>query len=155
MFELPPRVDLPAREGVQVVHAQRPTVAYYRFLHDTVGQDYSWTSRRSLSDADLGAIIHDPRVQVHVLMADGVPAGFAELDGRIAGEIELVHFGLMPEFIGIGLGRWFLHWVIEKAWSLQPRRFWLHTDVMDHPAAMPNYLKAGFVAYKEEIIEYE
>jgi hypothetical protein len=28
---------------------------------------------------------------------------------------------------------------------------WLHTDTKDHPAALPNYLKAGFVLYKEEI----
>jgi hypothetical protein len=44
-------------------------------------------------------------VEVHVLVADGVPAGLAELDRRIEGEIELAQFGLMPEFIGQGLGR--------------------------------------------------
>ncbi len=86
-------------------------------------------------------------------MAGGVPAGFAELDRRIEGEIELVQFGLMPEFIGQGLGRYFLQWAIDKAWSYHPRRFWLHTCTKDHPAALPNYLKAGFVVYKEEVVE--
>jgi hypothetical protein len=28
---------------------------------------------------------------------------------------------------------------------------WLHTCTKDHPAALPNYLKAGFVVYKEEV----
>jgi hypothetical protein len=37
-------------------------------------------------------------------MVEGVPAGIAELDRRIECEIELVQFGLMPEFIGQGLG---------------------------------------------------
>ena len=84
-------------------------------------------------------------------MAEGVPAGFAELDRRIEGEIELAQFGLMPEFIGQGLGRYFLRWAIDKAWNYGPRRFWLHTDTKDHPAALPNYLKAGFAIYKEEV----
>ena len=30
-------------------------------------------------------------------------------------------------------------------------RFWLHTCTKDHPAALPNYLKAGFAIYKEEV----
>jgi GNAT superfamily N-acetyltransferase len=151
MFARPERVVPPPRAGLTVVHAQKPTVAYYRLLYDTVGKDYDWTSRNKLSDADLAAILQDSWVEVHVLMADGVPAGFAELDRRIEGEIELVQFGLMPEFIGQGLGRYFLQWIIDKAWSYQPRRFWLHTCTQDHPAALPNYLKAGFTIYREGI----
>src|SRR5215813_10533688 len=102
MFARPERVVPPPREGLTVVHARKPTVAYYRFLHDAVGRDYDWTSRRKLSDAELAALLNDPRLEVHVLMADGVPAGFAALDRRIDGEIELVQFGLMREFIGQG-----------------------------------------------------
>src|SRR5271155_4457803 len=99
MFAPPHRVVPPPREGLAVVHAKTPTVAYYRFLYDAVGRDYDWTSRKKLSDAELAALLHDPQLEVHVLMAGGVPAGFAELDRRIEAEIELVSFGLMPEFI--------------------------------------------------------
>jgi GNAT superfamily N-acetyltransferase len=148
-----PRIVLPPREGLAVVHAKKPSVAYYRFLYDAVGRDYDWTSRKKLSDAELAALLHAPRLEVQVLMAEGVPAGFAELDRRIEGEIELVQFGLMPEFIGQGLGRYFLQWTIDKAWNYDPRRFWLHTCTKDHPAALPNYLKAGFVVYQEETKE--
>jgi len=151
MLTNPERVVQPPREGLAVVHAEKPTVAYYRFLYDTVGRDYDWTSRKKLSDAELTALLNDPRLEVHILMAEGVPAGFAELDRRIEGEIELVQFGLTPEFIGQGLGRYFLQWAIDKAWSYSPRRFWLHTCTKDHPAALPNYLKAGFAIYKEEV----
>jgi GNAT superfamily N-acetyltransferase len=151
MFARPERVVPLPREGLTVVHARRPTVAYYRFLYDGVGRDYDWPSLKKLSDAELAALLNDPRVEVHVLMAEGVPAGFAELDRRVEGEIELALFGLMPEFIGQGLGRYFLRWAIDRAWSYGPRRFWLHTDTKDHPAALPNYLKAGFAVYKEEV----
>jgi GNAT superfamily N-acetyltransferase len=153
MFAHARRFVPPPREGLVVVHAKKPSVAYYRFLYDCVGRDYHWSSRKKLSDAQLAALLNDPRLEVHVLMADGVPAGFAELDRRTESEIELVQFGLMPEFIGQGLGKYFLQWTIDKAWSYQPRRFWLHTCTKDHPAALPNYLKGGFVVYREEIKE--
>jgi hypothetical protein len=45
--------------------------------------------------------------------------------------------------------------IIDKAWSYNPQRFWLHTRTLDHPAALPNYRKAGLVASKEEIKQRE
>jgi GNAT superfamily N-acetyltransferase len=151
MFAHPRRFVPPPREGLTVVQAKQPTIAYYRFLYDAVGSDWNWRSRKKLSDAALADIIHDSRDEIHVLLADGVPAGFVELDRRVAGQIEISQFGLMPEFIGQGLGKYFLQWSIDKAFSYDPKRLWLHTDTEDHPVALPNYLKAGFVIYKEVV----
>jgi len=148
--------DVPApQDGLTVLHARTPSVAYYRFLYDAVGKDYHWLSRRKLSDEELAAILHDPLNEVHVLHVDGSPAGFAELDRRQSEEVELVQFGLMLDFIGQGLGKWFLQWTIDKTWSYEPKRFWLHTCTLDHPAAVPTYKKAGFVQFKEEAIRRE
>src|SRR5262249_14831005 len=47
----PQRIVRSPREGLSVVHAKNPTVAYYRFLYDAVGRDDDWTSRKKLSDA--------------------------------------------------------------------------------------------------------
>jgi GNAT superfamily N-acetyltransferase len=143
------------RDGLSILYARKPTVVSYRFLYNTVGKDYYWHSRGKLSDPELATILENPLNEVHVLHVDGVPAGFAELDRRIEGEIELVQFGLMPGFLGQGLGRYLLQWTIDKAWTYQPRRFWLHTCTLDHPAALPNYQKAGFTVYKEETIKRE
>jgi hypothetical protein len=49
----------------------------------------------------------------------------------------------------------FLQWTIGKAWSCQPKRFRLHSCSLDHPAALPNYLKAGFVVYEEKMTKRE
>jgi GNAT superfamily N-acetyltransferase len=149
MFSRPEGVAPPPPEGVLVLHSKRPTIRYFRFLYDAVGRDYDWTSRKKLSDDALAAIIHDPRDELHVLFVGGVPAGFVELDRRVAGEVEIDSFGLTPEFIGRGLGRWFLRWAVERAWGYGPKRLWLHTCSKDHPAALPNYLKAGFAIYRE------
>lgn len=152
----PQQLTVPTpRDGLTVLHAQTPSVPYYRFLYDSVGSDYNWLSRRKLSDAELAAILGDPLNELHVLHVDGSPAGFAELVRRQSDEIELVQFGLMPEFIGQGLGKWFLQWTIDKAWSYHPTRFWLHTCSLDHPAALPTYKKAGFVPFNEETIRRE
>jgi GNAT superfamily N-acetyltransferase len=145
----------PPRQGLTVIHARKPTVPFYRFLYDTVGRPYHWHSRGKLSDAALAATIQDPLDEVHVLHVEGTPAGFAELDRGTEDEIELVQFGLMPEFIGQGLGKWFLQETVDRVWSYQPRRFWLHTCTLDHPAALPNYQKAGFSLYKTDTIQRE
>jgi GNAT superfamily N-acetyltransferase len=139
----------PPRNDLSMIQTIRPSVADYRRLYDAVGKQYHWHSRGKLADIELEAIIHHPGNEIHVLYANGEPAGFAELDRRNPQEIELVQFGLLPEFIGQGLGKYFLQWTIDKAWSYGPSRFWLHTCTLDHPAALPNYLKAGFRIYKE------
>jgi GNAT superfamily N-acetyltransferase len=120
-----------------------------------VGKDYYWLSRRKLSDEQLATVIQDRRNELHVLHVDGSPAGFAELDRRRTDEIELVQFGLIADFIGQGLGKWFLQWTIDTAWSYEPKRFWLHTCTLDHPAALPTYKKAGFVQFNEKVIRRE
>src|SRR5947209_617190 len=98
------------RAGLTVVEAKTPTVAFYRFLYQTVGEEYHWRSRGRRTDEDLAALIQNPLNEVYVLYVEGTPAGFAELDRRQPAEIELIQFGLVPEFVGQGLGKWFLQW---------------------------------------------
>ncbi len=141
----PPR---PApRPGLEIRVARRPSVAFYRFLYAAVGEPWTWTVRRSVSDAELAQILTDPRVEVNVLWADGVPAGYAELDRRAPPDVELAYFGLMPERIGQGLGGYLLDWAIHHAWRARPRRLWLHTCDLDHPRALDLYQKLGFRIY--------
>ena len=152
----PAHRSVPApQDGLTVLHLPSPTVSQYRSLYNAVGKDFYWLSRRKMSDAALAFLLDDPRNEIHVLQVDDKAAGFAELDRRQPDEIELVQFGLMREFIGQGLGKWFLQWTIDKVWSYKPKRFWLHTCTLDHPAALPNYIKGGFVLYKQEQIRRE
>lgn len=142
------------REGLLVLHAGNPPVGYYRYLYNSVGREFHWYTRGRMSDADLAASLSHPRHEIHVLHVDGVPAGFAELDCR-TDDVELLQFGLMREFFGKGLGKYFLQWTIDHVWARPTRRFWLHTCTLDHPVALPNYLRAGFVLFKEEMIRRE
>lgn len=145
----------PPRSELTVLSVRVPSVPYYRFLYNAVGSDYHWLTRRKMSDEQLAKILSEPGNELHVLHVEGSPAGFAELDRRQPDDIELVQFGLMPQYIGQGLGKWFLQWTIDRVWSYEPRRFWLHTCSLDHAAAVPNYRKAGFELYQEEVIRRE
>lgn len=148
----PPRVAAqPVPLGkLAVLRADSITVPFYRFLYNTVGRDWMWYARRLLSDAALAAEIQDPAIDIYVLYVAGEPAGYAELDRRQPGEIELVYFGLLPAFTGRRLGPWFLHWVIDAAWREKPSRVWVHTCNYDHPKALAMYQRAGFVPYDQK-----
>lgn len=137
--------------GLEVHRAIRPTLSFYRYLYDAIGADWAWYERKKLDDAQLAAILHDRKVEMNVLWVRGVPAGLAELDGREPADIELVYFGILPEFIGLGLGRWLIDWTIHHAWRARPRRFWFHTCDLDHPRALGLYQKAGFRLYDQRM----
>lgn len=138
----------PSVEGVEVRRAAPPTLAFYRFLHAQVGAPWGWDQHVTLPDGELAAVLADPALVVLVVWVDGNPAGFAELDGRAGDGIEIVHFGLAPDFFGRGLGRLFLRQVLDVAWRSGPRRVWLHTDVCDHPKAQATYAAAGFTVFR-------
>lgn len=148
----PPRLPAPPPPALKVAvfRAENISVPFYRYLYNTVGGPWVWYERRRLSDEALAAIIGHPDVDIYVLYASGEPAGYAELDRSKMPDIELVFFGLMPHFIGRKLGPWFLHWVIDAAWTREPQRLWLHTCSFDHPRAITHYQRAGFVPYKQE-----
>jgi GNAT superfamily N-acetyltransferase len=57
---------------------------------------------------------------------------------------------LLPGYIGRGWGKYLLTEAVRAAWGLAPSRVWLHTCTLDHPAALPNYLKRGFRRVREE-----
>lgn len=149
MHAAPPAPVAP-RPEVQVVRAARPSVRFYRYLYDGVGGPWHWYDRRRMPAAALAELLADPAVEVHVLWKDGEPIGYAELDRRIAGEVELAYFGLMPEAIGQRLGPWLLGWALDAAWAAPGvTRVWVHTCSLDHARALPAYLNAGFRKYGE------
>lgn len=137
--------------NTSIVRAVRPTIAFYQFLYTQVGKGYSWYNRLLMFESELAKIIHDDKVEIHVLWVDGVPAGFCELDFRKAGEVEIAYFGILPGFRGKGFGPKFLQWIVALTWSQNPTRVWLHTCELDDKAAMPMYLRAGFVKYDEKM----
>ncbi len=157
MHERPqmPRVPAPLVAKLALMLAENCTVSFYRYLYETVGTPWLWYERRLLDDGALAAEIKKPSTEIFVLYAGGVPAGYFELDAAPPRETELRYFGLVPEFIGFGLGPFLLQAAIDRAWSRPIGRLWVHTRTFDHPKALSHYQRAGFVVYARQKLRFE
>lgn len=146
----PVRSDPPgARWRLQ--SAPRPDLDWFRDVFRRVGTDWLWFSRLVMTDDALRAVIHDPAVEVYTLVQDGRDAGLLELDFRVRDECELSFFGVVPDAVGTGAGRWLMNRALEIAWARPIRRFWVHTCTADHPRALGFYLRSGFRAFRRQI----
>ena len=141
----PRRADLSG-----IWRADPPSISFYRFLYNTIGRPWYWYVRRTMSDEALREIIEDPKVEVYVPQVRGTPAGYLELDRRVAGEVEIAYLGLLPEFIGRGIGPWLLDFGVQRAWREDCERVWVHTCTTDHPSALAMYQRAGMQVFKRE-----
>ncbi len=124
--------------------------SFYRYLYGEVGQEYHWVDRLEWSEEELRTYLNDPNLLLRVLYVGGAPAGYYELIKEQDGSVQIAYFGLLPEFIGQGLGKHLLSTAIAEAWEQNPTRVWLHTCSLDSPVALPNYLARGFTPYREE-----
>jgi GNAT superfamily N-acetyltransferase len=89
-----------------------------------------------------------------VAYASGTPAGYFELERQHDAAVELAYFGLLPRFIGQGIGGHLPTAAITRAWEMGARRVWVHTCTLDHPQALSNYQARGFrIVRVEERIE--
>lgn len=146
----------PAGLKLSLLRAEHPPLHFYRYLYDAVGRDWYWIERKRLTDERLAEIVQDPEVHLYLLLLAGVPAGFAEIDfRRLPEQAALAYFGLMPEAVGRGLGRYFLQWSIDLAWSRGPEKLILNTCDLDHPGALPLYQKCGFVPVAQKQIVFD
>lgn len=125
-------------------------VPFFRFLYAEVGRRYHWRDRLVWTDEQCRARIGQPGVELWVLYTGGSPAGYCELELHDDDGVEIVYFGLLPEFLGQGLGKQMLSAAADRGWTMGATRVWLHTCTLDNPAALPNYLKRGFQPYKTE-----
>lgn len=149
-------VAAPLGPKIAVMRAAAIPLHFYRYLYALVGRPHHWSLRRSLSDEALAAEIQAATCDISVLYVDGAPAGFFELDlSRLQDEAAILYFGLVPDFQGRGLSRFFLAEAIAAAWAHEPSKVTIHTNTLDSPRALQLYQKAGFspVAWSEEQVE--
>lgn len=145
---LPPGASL-ARETLDV--------AQYRTLYNEVGAPWLWWLRRVMPDHLLEKHLATSTVSTHVLRVEGELAGFFELDAGYWPYVNLNYFGLLPGFIGRGLGKPFLDLAVDTVFegATALRGMSVNTCNADHPRALPNYLAAGFTEYRRGQEEWD
>ncbi|MEU3554801.1 GNAT family N-acetyltransferase [Streptomyces fragilis] len=146
---------------VRVVRAEVPSPEFSRFLYASVGGDVTWTDRLGWSHARWREHLERPGVETWVAYDRGTPAGYVELEAQDEGVVEIVYFGLLPDFRGRRIGGHLLSQGAARAWDLADRlpgrtpttRVWLHTCSLDGEHAMDNYLRRGFRLFRTETAE--
>jgi len=123
--------------------------AFNRRMYREVGADWQWQDKEAWSEEQWRDYVGSPGVRTYAALLQGELVGYLELVTSPE-EVQINYFGLLPAFIGRGLGGQLLTTAIRMAWQLDPRRVWLHTCDKDHPGALANYLARGFQIYKVE-----
>lgn len=146
-----PYPSMPLGAPTVLMAADAPPVWYFLSLYDAVGAEYEWTDQHAKSREVVADFLHDPAVTLYSLIQDGWPAGFFVLDGRVAGECDLAYFGLVPEAVGKGLGRFLIQTAVLTGWDMPGvEKLKVNTNSLDHPRALPLYQKAGFSPVRRE-----
>jgi GNAT superfamily N-acetyltransferase len=122
----------------------------YRTYYYEVGEKHFWLDRMVMPDEELFDKINASNVDIFLFYVNKEVAGYIEFV-KEEKHVEILYFGLMPAFIGKGYGKYFLHWVIAKAWSYLPEWIQLNTCTLDHPNALGTYKRAGFTEVRTEI----
>lgn len=125
--------------------------SFFRYLYAEVGKAYHWRDRLPWTDEQVRAHLANPDVSLWLLTSEAAPAGYFELKRWDDDSVEIAYFGLLPEYVGRGWGGYLLSRAVETAWAMGPSRVWLHTCTLDHPAALPNYVKRGFLPVRQEV----
>lgn len=139
------------RPGFDVALVDSPDPELNRRFYCAVGAQWEWNDRLVWSeDAWLSHVSRDA-LRTYVGRLDGRDVGYFELEAQEAGNMEIVYFGLLPEYIGKGLGGSLLSAAIARAWEpSDTKRVWVHTCTHDHKRALDNYRARGFEVFKTE-----
>ena len=141
----------PVQPGLALRRVGQPDLDWYRALVRRIGTDWLWVGRLVMPDDEVQTIIGHPQVEVYALTRGGDDHGLLELDRRAAPDIELAYFGVTPDLAGQGAGRMLMNQALELAWRHRPRRVWVHTCTLDHPAARAFYIRSGFRPYRRAV----
>jgi len=139
-----------ARVSFELVRAEIPCPELNRFLYATVGAEWWWYSRLPWDYARWLAYLDRSELETWVAYVSGSPAGYFELERQGEGSVELAYLGLLPRFVGTGLGGALLTAAVGRGWDMGATRVWVHTCDLDHPQALRNYQARGFKVFRVE-----
>jgi ribosomal protein S18 acetylase RimI-like enzyme len=139
------------RSDLTLARVAPPLPELNRFFYTAVGGSWYWIDRLPWTRMQWLSYLDRPELETWVLSVAGTPAGYFELEEQAGKDFEIVYFGLLPSFTGLGLGGHLLTLAVERAWERGAARVWLHTCSLDHPGAMSNYQARGFRLYHTEV----
>jgi GNAT superfamily N-acetyltransferase len=151
MKALPERKLAPLAPDLTLVPVGDMPTELYRSHFKAVGENLLWFSRLLMPDEKLKSVLANPAIDSYVFQRGNQMLGLLELNFEDVANCELAFFGLVPDAVGSGLGRMLMDEAIRRAFAKPTDRLWLHTCTLDHPAALPFYLRSGFIPYSRMV----
>jgi GNAT superfamily N-acetyltransferase len=140
---------------VELKRLEHPDPEFRRRLYEEVGERWQWRDRYYWTNEEWNEHSLRSDIEIWILWSGHEAAGFFELEDEPDGGVRITHFGLVPDFIGCGLGGYFLTLALQRAWAKGAKYVWLHTSSFDHPHALANYQARGFKLIRVEHLEVE
>lgn len=137
-------VPVPAGIRLALMQAENMPVHLYRYLYEVIGKPHHWMLRRMQSDSEIAAVLQDNNMRILLLYVDGCPAGFAEMRLNLPQSVDILYFGLVPEYQGRGLAKFFFAEMLASAWMQSPEKLVIETNTLDNPRALQLYQRMGF-----------
>ena len=125
-----------------------------KFFYKNIGKKHKWTDRLIWTDSQWIDYVSNKNVKTYIFKFKDDLAGFFELIFHLEKkEVEIAYFGLLEEFQNKKLGSYLLYQAIQKSFSRNIRRVWVHTCSLDHKNALQNYIARGMKIFKTETIK--
>lgn len=144
----------PAREpgaGVEIVRAEVPVAQLNRFFYVEVGRAHHWVDRLDWSLERWRSYVERPELETWLMLVRGTPGGYAELEARRDGAVQLAFFGLLAQFHGRGLGGHLLTHALRRAGERGSGRVTVTTCELDGRHALDNYRARGLRVLREVV----
>ncbi len=148
-----PNFDWPSfnePHAIKVKESPCISVKAFLSLYEKVGKNYEWTDQFLKGKEEVESFLGHESVKVFQLYFDMSLAGFFVLDFRINKICDLSYFGLIPDYIGNGLGSYMLKYAILTAWNGDIKKMLVNTNTLDHERALTLYKKYGFQIIRVE-----
>jgi RimJ/RimL family protein N-acetyltransferase len=150
--QLVPGREPPALLLFEQTDSRAPLV---RETHLRIGTPHHWSSVL-WTEERWAAELALPHQHHWVIRVQGEVVGLTSMVAEPGGDVMIMVFGLVPEWVGKGYGGAALTEAVRLAWKVPPvdaprvGRVHLDTMSLDHPHALPNYLARGFRVYRTE-----
>mgnify|MGYP001216472033 FL=1 len=127
-----------------------------KFLYKQIGKKHNWLDRLNWSDQNWIQYVSQKNLYTYILKDIEDLVGYFELNlNEEKKEAEIVYLGILQEYYGKKIGAFLLSEAIQKSFSLNSQRVWVHTCSLDHKHALKNYISRGLKIFKTESLKVE
>jgi RimJ/RimL family protein N-acetyltransferase len=138
----------PPSARLEIQELGRAEAPMLRSTYARIGGPHGWTGRSAWSGAQWEEQLSRPGIQAWIARVDDDVVGLVELEAESNGDVGIVVFGLVPEFVGRGFGGALLTLATRLAWKVKSPRWHVHetgvgSDFLTRPSARKAELRTS------------